>query len=313
MFNLSRLALTKLVIGALSLSLATDALADEPKFSDEAGKRLTVMNAEGKPVLSYESAHEAGDDGKVTFDTAKVFYQVVGPDGKQTLTKGAGGKLPHHRGIFIGWNRIKHGGKGHDIWHMRNTTQKHISFAKQETTDKGTTIASRIDWIGTHGKTVLEETRSVTVFNDTDGAYAVIDLVSEITAAHGDLELNGDPEHAGIQYRASQKVAQNNSAKYLFPVDNAKQMKYAGLPWAAQTTDIDGQKWTVQQMWHLGNPDGKPRWSAYRDYGRFGVYPSYKLKDGEKLTLRFRFRVTKGEAPSRAALNAAYGAFVDQP
>ena len=313
MFNLFRSPLTFLLVGVLSLSIASASYAEKPRTSDEAGKRLTVRNAEGKAVLTVEYAHELGENGKVTFDTAKVFYHVVGPDGKTPLTKGPGGKFPHHRGIFIGWNKLKNNGKGHDLWHVKNTTQKHIAFTKQETNEAGTTVASRIDWIGTEGKPVLEETRTVTVHHDAGGAYALIDFVSELTAAHGAVELNGDPEHAGIQFRPSQKVAENGSAKYVFPIDDAKAKKYAGLDWATETFELDGQKWSVQHMSHPSNPDDNARWSAYRDYGRFGEFPVIKIADGETVKLQYRFRVTKGEAPERAALNQAYAAYAAMP
>jgi len=309
MLNLFRYARIALLAGVFSLSAVHASPAAESPHRDEAGERLTLLNAEGKPVLTYEYAHELGEDGKVTFDTAKVFYHVVAPDGKQTLTKGPGGKYPHHRGIFIGWNKVKHNGKRHDLWHVKNTTQKHVSFAKQETTDAATTLASRIDWIGKQGEPVLEETRSATVYHDTGGAYALIDIVSELTAAHGAVELNGDPEHAGIQFRPSQQVAENKSAKYTFPIDDAKEKNYKGLPWVAQTFVVDGQKWTVQHLSHPSNPDEDARWSAYRDYGRFGEFPVINLADGETVTLRYRFRVTKGEAPGREKLAEAYNAY----
>lgn len=310
MLQVSRSALTVLCVGVFLLSAVSGSFAAQPTVADEAGKRLTVRNAQGKAVLTYEYAHELDDEGKVTFDTAKVFYHVVGPDGKETLTKGPGGKLPHHRGIFIGWNKIKHDGKGHDIWHMKNTIQKHVSFMKEDAVEGATSVISRVDWIGTHGKLVLEETRSVTVHHDAGGAFALIDFMSVLTAANGDVQLNGDPEHAGVQFRASQKVANNKSATYVFPVDGAKAKKYTDLPWAAQTFDMDGQKWTVQQMSHPKNPNDKARWSAYRDYGRFGEFASMNIADGEKVTLRYRFRVTKGEAPAREKLNATYAAYI---
>lgn len=311
MFHPSRYCLVALLVGVFSLSNATDSFADESSVSDDAGKRLTVLGAQGKPVLTVEYAHVLDENGKVTFDTAKVFYHVVAPNGKTTLTKGPGGDFPHHRGIFIGWNKIKHNGKGHDLWHVKNTTQKHLSFTQQETTDAGTTVASRIDWIGTEGKAVLEETRAVTVHSETAGAYAVIDFVSELTAAHGAVELNGDPEHAGVQFRPSQQVAVNKSAKYVFPVDDAKEKKYVGMDWVAETFDVDGQKWTVQHLSHPSNPDDKARWSAYRDYGRFGEFPVIKIADGETVTLRYRFRVTKGEAPAREKLAEYYKQFAE--
>lgn len=297
------------VLACLALTCPTS--ADESGFIDDPGKRLTVLGKDGKPVASYEYAYELDENGKVTFDTAKVFWHVIGPDGEEPLTKGPGGKFPHHRGIYLGWNKLMHDGKRHDLWHVKNASQKHLAFVKKEKTDSATTVATTIDWIGTEGKSVLKETRTVTVHHETGGAYAMIDVVSVLSAEHGEVHLGGDPEHAGIQYRASQKVAENKSAKYVFPVDDAKAKKYADLPWAAKTSEINSQKWTVQQMSHPDNPGENKRWSAYRDYGRFGEFPTIKIAEGEKATLRYRFRVTKGDAPTREELTTAYRNFAD--
>lgn len=294
-------------LGLVGIGLLSQSLAKESSLVDEAGKHLTVVTPEGKPVVRYEYAHEVGEDGKVTFDTAKVFHHVIGPNG-EPITKGPGGKFPHHRGIFIGWNKIKHGGKNHDLWHVRNTTQKHASFTKKESDETSATMVSRIDWIGTEGKPVLDETRTVTAhFTDSD-SYALIDFTSELTAAHGAVELGGDPEHAGIQFRPSQKVAGNKSAKYTFHEEGVTAKGNPGLPWVALTFEIDDKSWTVQHMSHPDNPDGS-RWSAYRDYGRFGEFPVIKLDEGESITLRYRFRVTEGSAPDRTVMAGAYEAF----
>lgn len=306
---LIRYPLAPLLAALLCLLAVPASRADEPRWVDDPGTRLTITDAEGKPVLIYEYAEQLDNDGKITFDTAKVFYHVVGPDGEETLTKGPGGQLPHHRGIFIGWNRLQHAGKSHDLWHVRNTQQKHLGFTLQQTTESATTVASRIQWIGTTGDPVLEEVRTVTVHHDAGAAFALIDVKTELTAAHGKVVLGGDPEHAGIQFRASQKVAENKSATFVFPVDDPKAQNYTDLPWAAQTFDMDGKKWTVQQMAHPDNPEGNARWSAYRDYGRFGEFPTYTLEDGQTITLHYRWRITEGEAPEREGLNAAYKAY----
>ncbi|BCX47452.1 hypothetical protein HAHE_13600 [Haloferula helveola] len=292
---------------ALGLGVSTTPGADKASFDDNEGSQLTIVDPAGKPVLRYEYAHKLDDAGKVTFDTAKVFHHVLGPGG-EPITKGPGGKYPHHRGIFIGWNKLKHGGKSHDLWHVRNTTLKHVSFVKQEADEKSATVTSRIDWIGTEGTPVLEETRTLTThFTDGD-AYALIDFISELKAAHGAVELGGDPEHAGIHFRPSQEVVANKSAKYTFHGDDISPQKNPGLPWVAMTFEAGGKTWTVQHMSHPDNPDGS-RWSAYRDYGRFGEFPVIKLADGETATLRYRFRVTEGAAPQRPKLADAYSAF----
>lgn len=303
--------LALLLTGVLALSAASPAFADPLDVAEQPDRRKVLTDADGKPVLTYEYAHDLDAKGKVTFDTAKVFYHVVAPDGKSTLTKGPGGKFAHHRGIYIGWNKINHDGKRHDLWHVKNTTQKHRAFIEHEPVEGQSTLASRIDWVGTQGKPILEETRSAIVHHDASDAYALIDFTSTLTAAHGKVELNGDPEHAGIQFRPSQKVAHNKSSKYIYPTDDAKAQKYVGLDWVAQTFEIDGQLWTVQHMSHPSNPDQNARWSAYRDYGRFGEFPVFTIENGESATLRYRFRVTKGQAPSREQLNEAYKAYAN--
>ena len=292
---------------ALAAALTTFSAPAEPTITDTEGQHLTISEPDGKPVVRYEYAHELGEDGKVTFDTAKVFHHVLGPDGAP-ITKGPGGKFPHHRGIFIGWNKLKHGGHTHDLWHVKNTTQKHRTFKTQEANDKAATVTSLIDWIGNDGMAVVGETRTVTTHFTDDGAYALIDFTSVLTGANGAVELNGDPEHAGIQFRPSQKVAENKSAKYTFHKEGVTAQKDRGLPWVAETFEIDGQHWTVQHMSHPDNPENS-RWSAYRDYGRFGEFPVIKIAEGESVTLKYRFRVTKGKAPKRSVLSAAYESY----
>ncbi len=290
-----------------SLTAALVLAADPTGFKDEAGTSLTVLTPAGKPIARYEYAHLTDAAGKPSFDTAKVYWHVLGPDG-EPLTKGPGGLFPHHRGIFIGWSRIRHAGKSHDLWHVRNTSQKHVSFVEQTAGKDASTVAARIDWIGTEGKVVLRETRTFSVRYADAAAYATIDVVSELEPVDGEVSLGGDPEHAGIQFRPSQKVAENKSATYTYHKEGVNAAKDVDLPWIALTFDIDGQKWTVQHMSHPDNPDGS-RWSAYRDYGRFGEFPVMKIADGETATLRYRFRVTIGDAPDREKLNDAYATY----
>lgn len=262
----------------------------------EEGKHADIVPPEGEPILRYMYERDTSSPDR-NFDTAKVFAHVMAPGGEQTITKGAGGKFPHHRGIFIGWNRIEHGGKRHDLWHVRNTLQEHQEFLKTDGGEDGATITSKIAWIGVDGRQLIEEKRSYRVVPSPD-TYAVIDFVSELTATAGDLKLDGDPEHAGVQFRPSQKVAENQSATFTFHEVGVNPEKQRDLPWVAGTFRINDQTWTVQHMSHPSNPQGAV-WSAYRDYGRFGPFPVIELDEGETEILRYRFRVTQGAAPPR--------------
>lgn len=299
----TRLIALTLCVG---LSISVSSAEDTYKVVDETGKHLDVVTPAGKTVLRYVYVRDRSTKA-TTFDTAKVFAHVFADDGKTTLTKGPGGKFPHHRGIFIGWSKLKQGGKSHDLWHVRNTEQLHNSFMSTEADNKGATITAQIDWIGVDGDVVIKEQRTYQVVDSND-AHAVIDFTSEMKAVNGEVELNGDPEHAGIQFRPSQKVADNKSAKYLFHEEGIDPTKQKDLPWVAESFQIDDSWWTVQHMSHPENPKGA-RWSAYRDYGRFGPFTVVKIDDGDSVTFKYRFVILKGNDASRDGLTKRYSQY----
>lgn len=298
--SLSSLSIILLLFGTLS---AETRAADAYSVNDTEGKFADIVTPEGKVILRYMYERDTTDEA-TTFDTAKVYAHVMSDDGETTLTKGAGGKFPHHRGIFIGWNKLDQGGKKHDLWHVKNTEQKHRKFEEIEFGEKGARITSVIDWIGVDGKPVVVEQRTYKVTSH-DGVHAMIDFSSTLTAVDGDIELNGDPEHAGIQFRPSQLVAENQSAAYTFHEEGTDPTKTLDLPWVAESFQIGNQWWTAQHMSHSSNPKGA-RWSAYRDYGRFGPFTVVKIADGDSVTFRYRFCITKGKNQDRTTLQATY-------
>lgn len=297
-----------LVFFALAAVASLAQAAKEYEVSDKAGSRLDVLKPSGKPILRYVYLRDTSTEEQ-DFDTAKVFAHVLAEDGETTITKGPGGKFPHHRGIFIGWSKLKHDGQRHDLWHVRNTAQLHQQFLETSADENGAVVKSLIHWIGNHDEIVLQETRTHRVLA-RDDAHAVIDFVSTLKAVNGDVVLDGDPEHAGIQFRPSQQVAENQSAVYVMPEEGIDPREDLDLPWVAATFKVDGQAWTVQHMSHPSNPSGA-RWSAYRDYGRFGPFTVVEIPDGESQTFRYRFHVTRGEAPPRATLTQHYQRYLD--
>lgn len=268
-----------------------------------------IVRPDGDPVLRYMFRRDTSTPEQ-TFDTAKVFAHVLAPDGETTLTKGPGGKFPHHRGIFIGWNKIQHDGQRHDLWHVRNTRQEHREFLQTKGDKESGTITSKIAWIGVGDQQLIEEQRTYRITPSLD-AYTLVDFTSELTATAGDLKLDGDPEHAGVQFRPSQLVAENQSAKYTFHEEGVDPKKQRDLPWVACTFEINNQTWTVQNMSHPSNPPGAI-WSAYRDYGRFGEFAVIELDQGQTVKLQYRFRVTEGRAPSREQMDQHFQAYANQ-
>lgn len=290
------------VVALGSFNPSAHAADSEPlRVVDHAGKHADILVGD-RVVVRYVYERDTSTKER-DFDTAKVFAHVIGPDGKQPLTNGPGNRqYPHHRGIFIGWNKIELDGETHDLWHVRGTAQEHRELTHR-VEDAAAEITARIDWIGKGGKTLIQEKRTHRLVRD-EATYATIELTSELTAVAGDLVLQGDPEHAGVQFRASQQVGDNQSATYTFPTKDIDPSRDLDLPWVACSFQIGETPWTVQQINHPSNPSGT-RWSAYRNYGRFGAFPVIEIPQGETTTLRYRFRIIQGEAPAPQTLSAA--------
>ena len=276
--------------------------ATKPRVADHPGQYVDLLGPDGQPRVRYVYARDKSTE-ETTFDTSKVFAHVMAPGGEQTLTSGPGAEsYPHHRGIFVGWNKTVANGKSHDFWHAKETALEHVSFETGQE-PHAVFVRGKIRWVGKDGEAVVDETRTYRLVDSQD-AYAVIDVTTELKAAGADVELGGDPEHAGVQFRPSQQVADAKGAKYTFHAEGIDPTKDLDLPWVACSFLVDGKPWTVQQIDHPDNPRGA-RWSAYRDYGRFGAFPVIKLTDGKSQTLKYRFRVIPGETPSRESLSAA--------
>lgn len=289
--------------------VSTAHAAEAKAFHDEKGKYLDILH-DGKPLVRY--MYEFDNSTPETHHaTYKPYHHIFAPDGKSFITKGPGGKYTHHRGIFIGFSRLGHGGKTYDHWHMKNVNMVHQSFVEQKADDKSATATSIIHWNDPDGNPLVEETRTLTVhFTDPD-AYLLADFISTLKAVDGDVELRGDPEHAGMQYRPSDEVSKNKSAKYTFHADGIDPRKDKDLPWVALTYKLGDDVYTVQHMRHPSDPSDSV-YSAYRDYGRFGNYFVYTIPDGKSLTVRYRLRITQGPAPSREVLAAQYEKYVGQ-
>ena len=129
---------------------------------------------------------------------------------------------------------------------------------------------------------MVEETRKLTVhFTDPD-AHLLADFATTLKAVGGDVQLRGDPEHAGIQYRPSNEVAENKSARYTFHAEGIDPRKDKDLPWVALTYELGDKMYTVQHMRHptyppdsgvLGLPRLRTFWQLLRPHdprGRIG-------------------------------------------
>ncbi|MHA3773777.1 DUF6807 family protein [Verrucomicrobiota bacterium sgz303538] len=291
MFPKSFIALS----GLISCLLSTSSLATAATFSiqERPGEALDVLK-DGKVLARYMCGYDMSTPAKRD-ETYKPYLHVFDAEGKDTITKGPGGLFPHHRGIFIGWNKLSVGGQVVDRWHMKGGELVHRKFLNQKADANGASFTSLVEWTGKDPQVLLSEERTFTFLPAPAPAYALIDTVSKLKAVGGETVLNGDPEHAGLQFRPSSDIDPSKTI-YVFPGEKPD-LKKGNLPWFGGSFTIRGKRYSVVYLNHPSNPKDAPV-SAYRDYGRFGAFFKDTIPAGGERTIRARFLITEGEMPS---------------
>ncbi|UCD74476.1 MAG: PmoA family protein [Phycisphaerales bacterium] len=271
----------------------------------------TDLYDSNRRVLCYVHAYDPSTD-ETLHETYKVYHHVFDENGEKLITKGSGGLYTHHRGIFIGWNKLTLGGNEYDYWHMKGVTQRHVETLELAAGDGDARQIARIDWCGPDGKAALIERRSISVREVARPGFLLLDFESQITPIAGDVLLDGDPEHAGFQFRAHNDVADGGpevKAAYLFHEEGIDPTRDKDLPWVAMGFELNGKRYTVLHMNHPANPRGTV-YSAYRDYGRFGAFPRVEIRKDETLTLRYRIYVMLGDMPAREQMERRYQDYI---
>ncbi|MBA2114423.1 DUF6807 family protein [Bremerella alba] len=295
----------------------------EFRFQDESGKHEDLLFGD-RPVLRYmyEGVDTSTEDRRK--ETMKVYHHVFDPQGEHLLTKGPGGLFQHHRGIFYGFNRISYEQDGKkmsaDVWHChKKESQTHEAFVREEV---GPVVARQlleIDWNGQDGKTFATEFRQMTVYH-VDGAQ-VIDFASELTSKVDNLKVDGDPQHAGFQYRATQHVPDKTAKQtyYVRPDGKGEPGKFRNWPGSKDHIDLEfnalsfvafDQRYTCCYLDSPENP--KPARFSERDYGRFGSYFATEIPQKDPLQLNYRIWLQPGEMDV-AEVKQLRDDFVDPP
>lgn len=293
-------------------------------WKDEKGKHLDLLLGD-TGVTRYMYERDRSTSARA-HETYKCYHHVYDVRGQGFITKGPHGLYTHHRGIYIGWSKVAFEGKRYDLWHMKpSAVQLHKEFPTKTAGPVLALSVARIDWkTGDEKDTILVEERSTTVYRLSKPTLVLMDFVSAVKAT-ADVDLSGDPEHAGFQFRPSNAISgkdakgkgkaalgENRKATYLFHAEGVNPKKQKDLPWVAMSYALGGQPYSVVHMSHADNTKGAV-WSAYRDYGRFGCWTRKKLQEGETLTLRYRLWIGASEMPSREECAARREAFVNPP
>lgn len=290
-----------------------------------------------RPVLRYMHLSYDGSTPESHELTKKVFHHVFDPTtGQQLLTKGPGGLYSHHRGVFFGFSKVRYGeGKTADVWHCNNgESQRHFKFQPWPL-ETGPNLARQrmvLSWHGPDGEIFANETREVAAYNLPGGT--LLEFASYIRGTFVEdsklqpLHLDGDPQHAGFQFRAAQEVAEKTKEQtyYLRPdgrdkpgatrnwehknIGQPSNKQSENLPWNAMSFVVGGKRYTALYLDRSYNP--KPARYSERDYGRFGSYFEKKLAASIGLRVRYRLWIQEGEMTVEECARLSAD-FVDPP
>jgi len=246
------------------------------------------LSHESRPVIRYMCKTLTDENREEAY---KVYHHVYNPVGNSFVTKGPGGKYPHHRGLFLGFNKITYGEDGRaNTWSGQNTPQTHADFLAEEAGPVLGRHQVAIEWLGSGVEAYLNEKREVAVFNTPGGT--LIEFTSQLTTAGGKVKLDGNAAHAGFQFRADQEVAEGTEklTYYLRP-DGKGELGQArnsafDLPWDAISFVLGEHRYTALYVDRPENP--KPTEYNERTYGRFGSFFPYQLDDDKDLTVKYR-------------------------
>ena len=308
-FIVDKLDADQTIEGVAIVTADASKSSDQFRWQDHDGK-FVDLEVGDRPVLRYmyEALDESTPDRRG--ETYKVYHHVFDPSGKLLVTKGPGGKFPHHRGLYFGFNKITYDGKKKaDVWHCSGKSfQSHDGFTASEVGPVLGRHSVKVGWHGQDGEVFAEENREMTVYRqpEADGkpVGTLIEFASILRTTGGDIQLNGDPQHSGFHFRAPNEVAEKTAGQtyYIRPEGVGKPGDYrnwpdkkdqVNFPWKGMSFVFGDQRYTAANLDRPENPK-ESRFSE-RDYGRFGSYFEYKLTKDNPLKLDYRIWLQPGE------------------
>jgi len=223
----------------------------------------------------------------------------------------------HHISIWTAFGDVN----GADTWHRAPIKTKSLEVMSG---DAFGAIRTLNVWCDNRGEPLVDELREYR-FYDGPAGVRLIDQTISFTAAHGDVTF-GDNKEGLVAFRIRPEIQGNEAGVLTDSKGNQGERKVYGTPgpWMDYSGLIEGVgNRGIALFSHPGN-FRQPCWHV-RDYGLFAANPfalsdvakldedgSYELKEGETLTLSFRFYVHTGDVEEASVANY-YAAYANAP
>jgi hypothetical protein len=293
---------------------ATGAEATGFSWNDSAGKHADLVLGK-RPVLRYMYQAYENDPAKRDLNN-KPFHHLFDPTGQRLVTKGQGGFETHHQGLFFGFTSCTFEGGKCNTWYCHDGEHElHKKFVNQLAGPILGRQRMEIDWNDRQGKTFCTEEREMSAYAVPGGT--LVEFASRLKSSKGEVILDGDPHHAGFQFRADDEISKRRKEVYfLRPTgkgnlgEEKNDKTTMNLPWNAMSFTLGDKRYTALYIDRPSNP--KPAYYSERVYGRFGsALGKQTLKaDGPPLELSYRIWLQEGEMMVEQA-NALATAFAE--
>ena len=192
---ISAIGIALSLVGLWGSGAAAARAEDGFALRDDPGKHLDVL-LDGRIAARYMYAYDMSSKQRRE-ETYKPYLHVFDAAGSEPITKGPGFLYTHHRGIFIGWNKIHFNNKTYDRWHMIGGEIVHQKFLAQKAGDDAASFTSLTHWNDPAGKPLLLEERTMTFHRGEAPVRLVIDFHTKLTAPRCDLTLGRRPGTCG--------------------------------------------------------------------------------------------------------------------
>jgi hypothetical protein len=259
-------------------------------------------------------------------------YPIVGPGGRKMtrnfpMVQGVPGETTdhkHHRSLYVAYGDVN----SVDNWSEEEGCGRIVHRAFLE--KYGGPVLGRIrvlnDWVDSKGGKLMEEVRTITVYNLPETGR-IIDIVVAFHATEGDVKFGDTKEGGIVSVRVATSMDGDKGGTITNSYGGITEAETWGKPahWCDYSGPVDGKVVGIAIFDTPSNFRYPTRWHV-RDYGLFAANPfalsaylndpnvdgSYVVKSGELLTFAYRLYLHDGDVCT-ANVAEQYHGYINPP